>query len=88
MKKLIILLAILSCSLGLYAQAGKAVTSAVKIQDENGAGYGIKQIDNKLRVSSFPYTYEISEGHISDHFALFKFGSNPDVGIVEETIWQ
>jgi hypothetical protein len=60
----------------------------MSIVDESGDRYGIKHIDNKMRVSSMPYTYDIAEGNIVGHSALYKFGSNPDVGTSEETIWQ
>jgi len=51
-------------------------------------GQEYKQINGKLRTSSVPYTYDIVEGNIAGHSSLFKFGSNPDVGTSEETIWQ
>ena len=60
----------------------------VRFIDENGVAYGIKQIDNKPRVSSMPYTYDIAESHIADHFAMNKFGHNPVVAGVLETVWQ
>ena len=60
----------------------------VKLQDESGVAYGVKHINNKPRVSSMPYTYDISEGNVAGHIPLFKFGSNPDVSTGEESIWQ
>jgi len=38
-------------------------------------------------VSNRLYTYDISKGNIQGHTPLFKFGSNSDVGLSEETIW-
>ena len=55
--------------------------------DETGAPYGIKQIDNKPRVSSMPYTFDIAEGNIPDHISVNKFGHNPAVAATLETIW-
>lgn len=63
-------------------------SQASQFVDESGVAYGVKQIDGKPRVSAMPYTYDIAEGNIADHVALYKFGSNPDVGTTEETIWQ
>ena len=60
----------------------------VKFIDENGVAYGIKQVDNKPRFSSMPYTYDITEGNITDHFAINKFGHNSVVGASLETVWS
>ena len=58
-----------------------------QLQDENGTAYGIKHIGNKPRVSSMPYLYDISEGNVSNHMRLNKFGHNEAVGTAWETIW-
>jgi hypothetical protein len=55
--------------------------------DENGVGYGIKHINNKPRVSSMPYLYDIAEGNIPDHHEFEMFGYNPDVDISVEDVW-
>ncbi len=59
----------------------------VKPVDENGVAYGVKHIENKPRVSSMPYLYDVAEGNIPDHMAINKFGHNNAVGTTWETIW-
>jgi len=61
---------------------------SINFLDELGVPYGIKQIDNKPRVSSMPYTYDIAEGNVSGHSGLFKIGYNPDVTTTEEDLWS
>ncbi len=60
---------------------------AVQFRDENGLAYGIRHADNKPRVSSTPYLYDIAEGNVANHDSLMKFGANNSVGNSEETIW-
>ena len=48
--------------------------SSIKFKDENGVPYGIKHINNKPRVSSMPYLYDISEGNVPVHEAWSKIG--------------
>ncbi len=52
------------------------LVSAVKFIDENGVAYGIKHVDNKLRVSAMPYTYDIAEGNMADHASFRILGYN------------
>ena len=47
---------------------------SVNFVDEKGLPYGIKQVDGKPRVSSMPYTYDISEGNVSGHTTWSKIG--------------
>jgi len=54
--------------------------------DQDGEGFGLKQIDGKLRVSSMPYTYDISEGNVSGHDPLLVFGRNPDVDTTQAIV--
>ncbi len=61
---------------------------AIKFIDENGIPYGVKHIDNKPRVSSMPYVYDIAEGHIPNHTVLMSLGYNSDVGGTEEDLWE
>ena len=60
--------------------------TSVQLQDENGLPYGIKQIDNKLRVVTQPYLYAIAEGEVTDHDAFRRFGTNADVGTTIEIL--
>jgi len=60
--------------------------TSIKFKDESGVPYGIKHINNKPRVSSMPYLYDIAEGNISGHTPFHKLGYNGDVGATEEDI--
>ena len=51
-------------------------------------GTGSIDYDNPLNVLNFPYGYAIAEGDVAGHSSLYKFGSNPDIGVGEETIWR
>jgi hypothetical protein len=62
--------------------------SLVQLSDENGNGIPLKLADNKIRVSSMPYTYDIAEGNVTGHSFEYKFGSNPAVGTGEESVWS
>ena len=55
--------------------------------DENGLPYGIKQVNNKPRVSAMPYLYDIAEGNVSGHTPWTKIGFNPAL-TTEEDIWS
>lgn len=65
-----------------------AYLSAIKFIDETGVTYGIKQVQNKPRVSSMPYTYDIAEGNIVGHEKITVIGCNTDVDNVTETVWE
>ena len=52
----------------------------------DGSGIPVKQVDNKLRVSSMSYLYDIAEGNVSGHTPFAKLGYNADVGSTEEDI--
>ena len=60
----------------------------IQLQNESGTAYGVKHIENKPRVSTMPYLYDIAEGNVPDHSGLFKVGYNPEVTTTEETIWS
>lgn len=66
--------------------AGASVN--VRMLDENGTPYGVKHIDNKIRVSSVPYYVDIAEGLVPNHTAVNKFGHNSAVGATLEPVWD
>lgn len=66
--------------------SGSKTGNSFGMTDENGALYGVKHIQNKLRVSSMPYLYDIAEGNVADHTPFAKLGYNGDVGSTEEDI--
>ena len=63
--------------------------TAVKLKDENGVAYGVKHINNKPRVSSMPYLYDIAEGNIADHVRFTKLGYAPSmVANANTDVWS
>ena len=58
-------------------------------KDENGLPYGIKHVENKPRVSSMPYLYDIAEGNVAGHTSWSKIGYNGDIdsGASGEDLW-
>lgn len=66
-------------ALGLYRN--------VKFIDENGDTYGIKHVENKPRVSSMPYLYDIAEGNVADHERFGAFSERDDVAAVGADVW-
>ena len=66
--------------------AGASVN--VRMLDENGVPYGVKHIDNKIRVSSVPYFVDIAKGEVPDHVSVNKFGHNAAVAGTLEPIWD
>ena len=65
--------------------AGASVN--VRMLDENGIPYGVKHIDNRIRVSSVPYYVDIAKGNIPNHTSVNKFGHNSSVGATLEPLW-
>ena len=61
--------------------------ASIFFKDEAGVPYGIKHVNNKPRVSSMPYLYDISEGNIANHSEFERFGINPDIDITVEDLW-
>lgn len=64
-------------------------TQASKFVDELGVPYGVKHIQNKPRVSSMPYTYDIAEGNVANHIPWSKIGYSPaQTANVNTDIWS
>ena len=61
-------------------------TAKVRLLDETGTPYGVKHIDNKIRVSAMPYLHDIAEGNVADHWNISADGFNPDVDIAFESL--
>lgn len=92
MKKLILILILITTALSNLAFAEVAFLrggkEGIKLQDELGVNYGIKHIDNKPRVSSMPYLYDIAEGNIVDHEPIRRYGHNNAVSTSLETVYH
>jgi len=69
-------------------KTGTAIVGGVKFVDENGTSYGVKHVNNKPRVSSMPYLYDIAEGNVSGHALFQRFGFNDASSTSEETMWS
>ena len=72
---------------GTVAATQSGVWSA-KFVDESGTAYGVKHIENKPRVSSMPYLYDIAEGNVSGHEAWTKIGYTPTMNTTESDLWS
>lgn len=46
----------------------------------------VKYSAGKIRTSSQPYTYDIAEGNVTDHYSFFVHGVNASVGTDEESV--
>jgi len=53
-----------------------------------GNPYGIKHLDNKPRVSSTPYGYDIVKGNVPDHSLWRLTGALTDLDDTYETVWS
>lgn len=84
----IILIGVLLFLTGCGGDSSYPAWSNVRFVDETGTSYGIREIDNKPRVSSMPYLYDIAEGNVTGHKDWSKTGFNPNVGTSEETVWS
>jgi len=61
----------------------------IYLADEVGVAYGVKHVQNKPRVSSMPYTYDIAEGNIPGHAVWHKIGYNGGVtAATEADVWS
>jgi hypothetical protein len=61
---------------------------STKFIDEAGVPYGIKHVNNKPRVSSMPYNYDIAEGNVANHWAWSKIGYTPTMNTTESDVWS
>jgi len=68
--------------------AGATAIGGVKLVNESGILYGIKHVDNKIRVSSMSYLYDIAEGNVANHIGWTKTGYNEGLGATEEDMWN
>lgn len=55
---------------GLVAGTEVDLATGAKVALVDAAGADLKTVDEKLRVSSMPYTYDITEGNVVNHEAL------------------
>ena len=62
--------------------------NGIRFRDENDLAYGIKHVNNKPRVSSMPYLYDIAEGNVSGHTVWSKIGFTPTMTTVESDLWS
>ena len=85
-KKLILSIVILLISQTVYS--GGLSSKTTKLIDENNVSYGIKQVENKIRVSNSTYLYDITEGVVPGHSIVYVFGYNPDIDNVREDVWE
>jgi hypothetical protein len=55
---------------------------------EDGLPYMVKHVNNKPRVSSMPYLFDIAEGNVANHTLFNKYAINDDIdSAAEEDIW-
>ena len=71
---------------GIHAPLISVDGSGVYLIDSDGNNFGLLQTNNQIRTINTPYGYQISEGNITDHTAVRRFGHNPDVGTAWETV--
>jgi len=88
MKRLIILLLVFTAVFLSGCTVDDPGYGNVRLIDDTGTVYGVKQIDGKPRVSCMDYLYDIAEGNVTGHEAWSKIGYNPNVGTTQETVWS
>ena len=54
----------------------------------DASGVAVKQVDNKLRVSSMPYLYDIAEGNVANHTKWEKIGYASVPVTTECDVWS
>jgi hypothetical protein len=60
----------------------------IKVVDYDGIPIGLKHVNNKIRVSSMPYVYDIAEGNVPNHFSHSTFGRAFNVNQTEVELWE
>lgn len=60
----------------------------IKVVDNNGIPIGLKHVNNKIRVSSMPYIYDIAEGNVPNHFSHSSFGRTFSINQTEAEVWE
>lgn len=71
-----------------YGNETMTLINSFYLRDETGAAYGVKHVNNKPRVSSMPYTYDIAEGNVTEHIGWTKLGFTPTMTTTESDIWS
>lgn len=61
---------------------------ALRVNIVDSDGVENKSVDDKLRVSSMPYLYDIAEGNVTGHTPWSKVGYNPAVTTALEDVWS
>jgi hypothetical protein len=61
---------------------------SIKLIDELGVSYGVKHVNNKPRVSSMPYLYDIAEENVANHEVWTKIGFTPTMTTAESDLWS
>jgi hypothetical protein len=64
-----------------------ASTTNIMFISETGSTYGVKHINNKIRVSAMPYLYDIAEGNVPNHNQYTKMGTMTLGVTTEVDLW-
>ena len=59
----------------------------LKLIDKNGTTFGVDRVENRQRVSTMPYQFEIAEGNIPKHKFISKFGHDSDAANSTIEVW-
>lgn len=54
--------------------------------DEDGAEWGVRNVNNKIYALCKPYGHDVAEGNLPSITPVRRFGHNHDVGTAEETV--
>lgn len=61
---------------------------AFNLRDENGVGYGVKQVSGKPRVSTMPFPFDIDRNAVSGYSVFKKIGFTPNVSGTSSEVWS